>query len=363
VKIVFESPWTRPDDGWSVSSRAYARCIALAGHDVRLLHPGGRPAEDPEVLAEIPAEMREPTRLWDAYTFSTPLGGPEQHRAAGTFEVLRRYAPPRFFYTMFERLEVQPELVAEMNQLDAVWVPSTCCIERLDEAGLECGLWVPFPHFPDDPYLPLPPPRREPREFLWVGRWERRKAPDKLIEAFVAAFQPGEARLTLKTSGRHARDPSYPTAEEVLAEITRGHWTAGAVAENIRVVPDRLSRAEMVAMMAEADVYCSASRGEGLDLPCYAAKLAGRTVVTTDSGGPRDFLGEGDELVPARGRLPLPEYAWLWGEGAEVADYELGDLVAALQRARSRAPRRSDMREFEAASVAKVLGRLFEEWA
>lgn len=365
MRIVFETLWTRLDDGWSISSRAYARAIAMAGHDVRLLANTVEPSAElhPDVLAEIPRGMRRPTRNWDLYAFSTPLGGWQVMRRAGTFAVLDRYRPPRLFYTMFERLRLQPELAGALRQTaEGVWVPCSQNLQVLRAAGVKNATWVPFPHFPDDPYLALPPPRREPTTFLWVGRWERRKAPHNVLRAFFRAFAPGEAKLILKTNGSHGPDPAYLNVRDTIATNLGGRWTRAAFEQDVRVVDDFLTRRQMAALMAEADVYVSASRGEGLDLPSYAAKLAGRTLVTTDSGGPRDFVGEGDHLVPAKGEFPLPEYAWLWDPGATVIDYDLGDLVTAMQRARSRRPQRSDMSKFEARSVARVLREWLGQW-
>jgi hypothetical protein len=56
-------------------------------------------------------------------------------------------------------------------------------------------------------------------------------------------------------------------------------------------------------------------------------------VVTTDSGGPRDFLTETDILVPATGEIPAPAH-YRWGREATLADYDLDALVAAMQLAR-----------------------------
>ena len=365
MRVVFETLWARPDDGWSISSRAYARAMALAGIDVRLLSNRPHGELDPEVLAEVPRRMRLPVTEYfkhDAYVFSTPLGGPRAMAEAETFQKLERCGAPRIFYTMFERLSVQPALAAVMDRLEGVWVPCTANLERLRAAGSTNATRVPYPHFPDDPYLSLPPPRSEPTTFLWVGRWERRKAPHNVLRAFMRAFGPGEAKLILKTNGEHAQDPTYLSVWDTVTTNLGGRWTRAAVAEDVSVITDKLSRRQMVALMGEADVYVSASRGEGLDLSCYFAKLAGRTVVTTDSGGPRDFLGEGDFLVPAKGEYPMEEYAWLWGPGAKVIDYDLGDLVTAMVRARGRTPRRSDMGKFSAKSVAGVFREMFEKW-
>ncbi len=120
----------------------------------------------------------------------------------------------------------------------------------------------------------------------------------------------------------------------------------------------KLTRGEMLSLHANHDVYCSASRGEGLDLPAFAAKLAGRKLCITDSGGPRDFVGEGDVLVPACGSVPAdPSYKW--GASATYADFRFDDVVAGLQRARSE-PQRGE--RVPAEFRAQHVGKLFREW-
>ena len=73
----------------------------------------------------------------------------------------------------------------------------------------------------------------------------------------------------------------------------------------------------MIELHGKNDVYVSASRGEGLDLPAFAAKLSGRLLAMTDSGGPRDFVNDGDILVPPCG-LVTADTDYPLGEGCDL---------------------------------------------
>jgi glycosyltransferase involved in cell wall biosynthesis len=378
VKLIFETPWKILSDGWCTAARGYALAMAKAGVDVHLKAWDTDEWEplDPEVEREVPERMRsdsryaEPYESWDAHLFSTPLGGPENHRRQNTFSAFHELPPKgvklpqKLLYTMFERRGIQPELIYEFNRLAGVFVPCSANLKVLIKAGCETATWFPFPYFDDDPHLELPPPSRQPRTFLWIGRWEPRKAPHNLIRAFLAAFRPGEARLVLKMGPSPWTKSAYPEPENVVADalLVEGfgkYWTLSSAADDIQVVRGRLSKEQMLDLHARADIYVSASRGEGIELAMFASKLAGRRVVTTDCGGPLDFLGENDAIVPATGDAPAPDYEWLWGEGMTYADYRVEDLSAAMQWALTAPPR---LERVPDAHRAESVGRAMRAW-
>lgn len=341
--VLFETLWSDPADGWAIASRANARAMKESGVDVRLLSWAGvSPKLDDATLDEVRTMLKPPPRDgWGFYIFSCTLAGAKLMMDR-PLPILLNMRAPRTFYTTFERLNIEPELVAPLNQLDGIWVPCSQNLEVLEKAGVKNVSWIPFPYFDDDPHLKLEPPSREPRTFYWIGRWEPRKAPDNLLRAFLRAFKPGETRLVMKTSPIlwHGRWPSIEDvikAELAVREVITNGWTEDNWNDSIEIITGRLTKEEMVALHAAGDVYVTASRGEGTDLPALQAKLSGRRLVTTDSGGPRDFLGERDILVPPSG-VTLVDPVYEWGQGALYTDYKLADLVAALQKARSGSP-------------------------
>jgi glycosyltransferase involved in cell wall biosynthesis len=188
------------------------------------------------------------------------------------------------------------------------------------------------------------------------------------VQAFLRAFRPGEASLTLKMSPT-TQLTAYPSVDEVIEEellhpdVLANGWRKHPVARgDIRILRTRLSKEEMVRLHAEHDVYVVPSHGEGLELGSYAAKLAGRRIVSTACGGPEDFLDpESDLLVPSTGLVPAAE-EYDWGEGAAYVDYDLAALVEALQRARGLpaggSRRWPGMEEHRAPAV----GRCMRQW-
>jgi glycosyltransferase involved in cell wall biosynthesis len=222
-------------------------------------------------------------------------------------------------HVVFERLRIEPLLAEALNHLSGVWAQCSANRDALVAAKVRDVELIGMPWFDDDPLLQIPKPERCDR-FLWVGREEFRKSPDRLVKAFACAFKPGEATLTLKVSRWGTDQPSMPI-EEAIASL------GAEQQQNFHVIRGELTKQEMVRLYAEHDVYCSASRGEGWDLPAYHMKLAGRRLSMTNSGGPRDFAGDGDTLVPASGEV-------LDAHSQPYADHDVEDLAAALQFAR-----------------------------
>lgn len=362
TSVLFESVWHLPHDGWCIATRAYARAMVEAGLEVQLHSWAPLPTElDPVVAQEI-SKCVKLKKQRDAFIFSTTLGGPKQMKhALGKLQAL--FFPPRMFYTMFERTEIQPELVLAMNMLEGIWVPCSSNAETLRRCGSVNTTYIPYPYFPDDPALKLPKPTQS-KNFLWIGRWEPRKAPDQLLKAFLVAFKPGEANLKMKL-GPVPWDKPYVIPEsclKMLLELPMVHrngWTSENVEDNVTFVRGKLTLEQIFELHAWADVYASASRGEGIDLPAFTAKLAGRRIVTVDSGGPRDFLNEGDILVPARGTAPAVQYENLWGPNVSYADFNTYELVEALQKARgmTKAPE-----PITCANEAKFVGKKLVQW-
>lgn len=359
LPVFFEVPWTRLENGWDILSRRYARAMYAAGIDVRL-YPWANAQLVPEVMQQaaqyaVPVHLRE----CPVYVYSTCFASPGTMRV-----IIERYllSKPmtKVFFTMFERLNVSGDTAAILNQLNGVWVPCSANRDRLRAAGCHKAEFIPVPYFGDDPYLTVPPPT-ENRTFYWIGNWSPRKASENLIRAFMRAFKPGEARLVLKTGPWrfHAHWPEpedYVRGEMRFPDVAANGWAEGNWQGSIVVDRRRLLERDMVTLHASGDVYVSASRGEGVDMPAFAAKLAGRQIITTDSGGPRDFLTEGDVLVPQTGAIAThPDYGW--EPGSTYVDYRLEDLILAFSEMRAAKPagRRMPPAAFDAIEVGKKL--------
>jgi len=363
VIVEYRTPWTR-QTGWCIAARGYARAMQLAGIRVHLTSwmQSEQPEvfqyrpPDPSVMSEVRDMLAAPGRDPDVSVLSSTLG------AGPTIAFAKWPQQPgkSVVYTTFEREQLAPELVEQLNKLDGVWVPCTWNAATCIENGVRPDIVHVFPHvyFDDDPLLALELPEAR-RSFLWIGQWEPRKAPHNLIRAFLNAFDWRDgARLVLKTSGKWTLGDYLEPEVVIDREACAANWRLKDAFEAITVVRNVLSRDEIVKLYRNASVYVSASRGEGFDLPCFQAALAGRTIVTTDSGGPRDFLSGSDFLIKRTGSVPIHP-AYNYGEGSRHADYNVGELADKMRAAGDgEPPPRTDMSSFRAAHV----GRELSEW-
>jgi glycosyltransferase involved in cell wall biosynthesis len=285
--------------------------------------------------------------------------------------------PPRIFYTMLERRSISTETARAISKLEGVWVPCRANVEAFSRSGVPAQKigYMPFPFFNDDPYLGLFGFNRAPGvpRLFWIGRWEPRKAPDNLVRAFLRAFAPGKAKLTIKIGPTPMNAPNFPLGPDVVAvdeiytnpAVASKGWTAQNYQESIQILRGQLSETQMIKLHADHDIYVSPSRGEGIDLPSYKAKLAGKRIVATYSGGPEDFLGTKDIRVPESGfAKPHPVYGW--EPDSEYGNYEIDDLAVALQKAADGPlvlkERDWPIDNFRARAIAPKLRRLVEKF-
>ena len=123
-----------------------------------------------------------------------------------------------------------------------------------------------------------------------------RKNPQAAIAAFVRAFTPEEAELTIKT---------------IQADADAAAWnelqTLAAPHPHVRLIADWLDDAALDRLFQEHDVYLSLHRSEGYGLTIREAMLRKLYVVATGWSGNMDFM-QGDRvfavpytLIPANG--------------------------------------------------------------
>lgn len=168
--------------------------------------------------------------------------------------------------------------------VDEIWVYSRFMAENI-------GAVAPVP------VIALPPPVTAPAHaaaplrlgvpggflFLFVFDYLstiQRKNPVGLIEAFKAAFAPGEGpQLLIKT----INGPLRPLAEEEVL------WAAHGRAD-IHLVDRSLTAEELNGVMAACDCYVSLHRSEGFGLTMAEAMAIGKPVIATGYSGNVDFM-------------------------------------------------------------------------
>lgn len=389
--VAFHAPWEQVFAGFPEHSRRLAVALAATGVPVHLRSIRGgsqfqttRDHDSARAYLRMRDTLKDlleaSIKTYDADIWMTiaesaaffRIGGPKHHWMDP--DELRRVQARRIISTVFERDRISESDQACLSRVGQIWVANPADERMLREHGLATAdiRVIPIPHFPGDPHLALAerPRRPGPLVFYHIGKWEPRKNQHAIIGAFLCAFEPGDdVQLFIKTSARGPQLKSaYPQspAESVRAWVAdpRTSFTLEQANRQVRVIQTRLSARQMVQLHRGGDVYVTASRGEGFDMPAYDAKLAARRMVYTPSGGPQSFAASADIRIEPTGKVEAdPIYGW--GPGASYLDYDFDELVAAFRRARDEGPSKAplsaeQLRSFGADAVGELMKRAVE---
>ena len=121
---------------------------------------------------------------------------------------------------------------------------------------------------------------------LSIFKWERRKAPDVLVDGFFRAFRDADAELVI-----HAYRPSWERGDKDLQRVAERMRPAGNNARLTWLGGVELSRRELRALYASADCFALPTRGEGWGLPVHEALAMTLPTIVTGVAGPLDITG------------------------------------------------------------------------
>ena len=209
-----------------------------------------------------------------------------------------------------------------LDGFDGFWAPTTFVRDML--AAAQAGPVHLVPHPFDLPDAMPSRPRTGPLTiftFFDFDSFITRKNPMGAIRAFLAAFPAGteDVRLVVKARGTGAGGD-----RETLRAF------AGAD-PRIEIVDRLLTRAEMTASMAAADVFLSLHRSEGVGLGCAEALAEGKIVVATDFGGTRDFITPETGFPVSFRTVPLTASDYIGWEGSHWAEPDIAHASTILR--------------------------------
>ena len=121
---------------------------------------------------------------------------------------------------------------------------------------------------------------------LSIFKWERRKAPDVLVDGFFSAFHDDDAELVI-----HAYRPSWERGDRDLRRVAEARRPADNKARITWLGGVQLTRRELRALYASADCFALPTRGEGWGLPVHEALAMALPTIVTGVAGPRDITG------------------------------------------------------------------------
>jgi glycosyltransferase involved in cell wall biosynthesis len=196
-------------------------------------------------------------------------------------DVLQRFAGRRVIWWFFESDRLAARWLHEIAPYDEIWAPSAWGRRVLLAHGVPPQrIRVVASGVNIEVFRPAAV-AHEGFVFLTVGKYERRKSIDEVIDAFAAEFPAAaypQVQLWLK-----ADFPAFPDRVHTLARRL-------AHDARVRVISGNFSDEQMAAIYNAADAFVFPSKAEGFGLPCLEAIACGLPAIVTNVTAQSEFL-------------------------------------------------------------------------
>ncbi|MEM7061701.1 MAG: glycosyltransferase family 4 protein [Cyanobacteria bacterium P01_B01_bin.77] len=191
-------------------------------------------------------------------------------------------------FTVWETSKIPAPELAYLTDVDEIWVPSTWGKTVLENNGIPAVRIQVVPEGVDTMlYCPQPanPKAFSNRRFrfLCVGKWEKRKGLDILLQAFANEFSPDES-VELVVHCHNSRIPNLGT--KIKSEIAQLNLPPHAPLRYSSPVPEPA----MVELYNSCDAFVLPSRAEGWGLPIIEAMACAKPVIVTNHSAYLDFV-------------------------------------------------------------------------
>lgn len=219
-----------------------------------------------------------------------------------------------------------------LSSLDHIFV----CSEWAKQVILNNGIKVPTSVVPLGTDAALFSPtisKYQPTVFLNVGKWEKRKGHDVLLEAFNRAFDLNDDVMLWMMCNN-----MFFTPEQNNYWVNK--FKNSPLGNKISILPPQNSQAEVAAIMQKADCGVFPARAEGWNLEIPEMMACGKHIITTNYSGHTEYCNPYNSMLldtvdtePAVG-LPGLDDRWFFGQGnwVKITDEHI-DQMADYMRA------------------------------
>ncbi len=285
--------------GYAVAAEQTCKAILAAGLELEirpLKAPGREPVRTPRLDSLVPYihDESSQTDRPDAIVVHTlPMDCERVLEIEGLW--MQGTAGRFIAHTVWEGTSAMPHAMREtLAHFDQVWTPSSLTAMSMMHPDGAPVHRVPHPFDPDQPAPTMGRWKKtdERFAFYYVGAWNARKNPEGLIRAFAHAFTSADrVELLLRT------DVDDLTFLAALA-------STGIPQDDLPRIEriDRLSDNDMGALHRVGDVFVTATRSEGWNLPAFDAMLARRHIISPFDLGSDDFLEHPEPEATRRAR-------------------------------------------------------------
>ena len=197
--------------------------------------------------------------------------------------------------TTWETDRLPPQWVELCNSMNEIWVPSTWNKKVFLSSGVTCPITV-IPHgvslpditnacylnfeVGDSTYL-----------FYSIFQWLERKAPQRLLLAYLSEFKPEEdVCLALKTYRLNTSSQEQAIIKQEISFLKESMRLKKYPA--LRFLGGLLSDEFMMGLHERGDCMVFPTRAEGFSLTAAAAMSHGNPVITTNYSGHLDFMNK-----------------------------------------------------------------------
>ena len=238
---------------------------------------------------------------------------------------------PKIGWPIFELDKFTEKEIHHLSSLDTIIVCSNWAKTVIEENGITVPTHV-VPLGVDPNIFKCIPEERNSRPkwtkdatvFINIGKWEKRKGHEELLEAFCSAFVD-EDNVELWM----INDNPFIGSENLQ---WRKKYVSSSMGRHVKFFP-RLEKHEHIAkIFNHVDCGVFPSHAEGWNLEILELMACGASIIATDYSGHCDFLtDENSHKIDATGKEPAVDGKWFNGQG-NWCTYDVAQLVEKFKK-------------------------------
>lgn len=163
--------------------------------------------------------------------------------------------------------------------------------------------------------------------FITIGKWEKRKAHDTIIDCFNKAFDISDnVELWMLTHN------SFLTPEEENTWLTK--VMESKLKDKIKIFPRVQSQKDVAKIISYADCGVYISRGEGWNMELLETMAMNKPVIASDYSAHTEYCnGYNSYLVKIEEKEPAIDNKWFFGDGnwAKLGISQIDQTIAYMQ--------------------------------
>lgn len=193
-------------------------------------------------------------------------------------------------YIVWEGTKLPRDWIEPLSRADRIWIPTAWGKRVLIENGFSADRIDVVPEGvdtrtfnPDGPKAAFFTQAEKKFRFLFVGRYEKRKAAAELIQAFDQEFNESE-EVELVLGGLKANRADLDLGQELRSLHIR-------YPRRLKIIPHIHTHEEFASLYRSVDMFVFPTRAEGWGLPVIEAMATGLPVIVTGYSGVTEFIG------------------------------------------------------------------------